>query len=95
MRPFFVHFAVATAFAVAILPIDQADAGVKRVGSYSTNGLRSACGAAGGTFATGQNGEHYCSKGGNLIDCNGKNHCIASTPRRGGTPVTGGPTKTG
>ena len=97
MRPFLVFSALATTFAFVIttVPIDQANADYKRIGSYSTNGLRRACGAAGGTFGTGQNGEHYCKKGGNLIDCNGKNQCIGGSARRGGTPVTGGPIKTG
>jgi hypothetical protein len=97
MRPFLVPSALATAFtlAIATLPIDQANATFKPIGSYSTNALKSACGAAGGTFGTGWRGEHYCQKGGNLIDCNGKNKCIGGTPRRVGTPVTGGPTTTG
>ena len=98
MRHVLVSSALTAVFAVAIttLPIDDANAKFRQIGSNSTAALRSKCAAAGGTFGTGAGGEHWCEKGENLVDCNGKNRCIGGTPRRGGkTPVTGGPTATG
>jgi len=97
MRRLITLTVVATAFTVALasMTIDRASAKTRQIGSYSTNALRSACSKAGGTFGTGQRGEHTCSKGGNLIDCNGRNQCEVTTPRSGGNRVTGGPITTG
>jgi hypothetical protein len=83
--------AVGCGLALAIIASDPARAGMRRIGSYTSTSLRGACAAAGGSFGTGQNGEHYCQKGGNLIDFNGKNNCIGGVPRSGGAASgTGG-----
>lgn len=82
--------------AMAAIAIDPASAKFRSIGSQSTDSLRRSCAANGGTFGTGAGGEHYCEKGGNLIDCNGKNQCIGGTPRGGrATSGTGGTAATG
>ncbi len=81
--------AAACGLAVATIAVAPANAELKRVGSYSGASLQRACAGAGGTYGSNSVGEHWCEKGGNLIDCNYKNRCIGGTPRTGGGSTSG------
>ncbi len=84
--------AAACGLAVATIAAAPASAELRRVGDQSASSLRAACAGAGGSYGSNSLGEHWCEKGGNLVDCNYKNRCIGGTPRTGGgsTSVTGG-----